>query len=175
MKYWARFRATLAKYGYRHYRYFWVKEFTKKGKLHLHIAISVYVPIWLIRHAWYYATEKTSWVVYITSRINNPAGYMMKYATKSIDSKFRYRERRYGFSRIGFSPKKYVPDGKWTYRYDTHLTAEMLHIVAAFMYRRRFVKFAGDMQRKEHWRRSYGTPPGRAPMDKDAVLSNWGI
>lgn len=136
MKFWARFRATLAKHGYRHFRFFWVKEFTQKGKLHLHIAIDCYVPIWLIRHAWYYATDKTSWVVFITSKINVPAGYMSKYMTKAfLQGKFRYRERRYGFSRHGFKLKKHVPDKKWQFKYESHLSPERkMEVLAEFAF-----------------------------------------
>jgi guanylate kinase len=41
MKYWNRFRATIAKHGYKGFKFFWVKEFTLRGLRHLHIAINI--------------------------------------------------------------------------------------------------------------------------------------
>lgn len=120
-KYFARFRAWLAKprkYGkrkrsYRNIKYFWTKEFQKNGQLHLHILINVYIPVDVIRAAWEWATYGTSRIVFITkinNEIRNPAGYMTKYMTKELEQshEFRYKERRYGFSRGKVNPFKAV-------------------------------------------------------------------
>lgn len=110
-KYWARFRQYILKnYGLK-LSFFWVKEFTKKGKIHMHILVDQYVHISKIRKAWKYATYQTSHIVHITGAKNegiyNPAGYMMKYITKTCDDeRFGVHERRYGFSRTpGFKPQ----------------------------------------------------------------------
>lgn len=110
--YWQRFRSYLLKYYDLKLAFFWVKEFTEKGKIHMHVLIDQYVHISKIRKAWRWATNGTSWIVHITGAknegIHNPAGYMMKYITKTCgDSRFGIHERRYGFSRTaGFNPQK---------------------------------------------------------------------
>lgn len=116
-KYFARFRAWLAKprlhnKKYRAFRginYFWTKEFTEAGKLHLHMLIDVYIPVKLIKKAWKWATYGTSTIVFITkiyNQIFNPAGYMTKYMSKELEQceQFRRKERRFGFSRNWKSP-----------------------------------------------------------------------
>ena len=109
MKFWGRLRAYLAKprragkgrkISYRHYRYFWVKEFTKKGTRHLHVMVDAYIPWQLIKNGWYHATGRTSWVVHIAANdLHSPAGYLAKYMTKVMNGEYRKGERRFGFSR----------------------------------------------------------------------------
>jgi hypothetical protein len=102
-QYWNRFKASLYKKGYRRFKYFWVKEFTKQGVCHLHVAISAYIPKSLIDRYWNLATEKTSFITYISYKgfLKNPAGYMTKYMTKQLYEGDLYErgERRFGFSR----------------------------------------------------------------------------
>lgn len=124
-KYFARFRAWLAKprlhhKKYRSFRginYFWTKEFQENGQLHLHILIDAYIPVQLIRKAWKWATYGTSKIVFITKinrEIKRPAGYMTKYMLKELEQadEFRRKERRFGFSRKGglFKPQVYKSD-----------------------------------------------------------------
>lgn len=122
-KYFARFRAYLAKprrtgktiRSYRRINYFWTKEYTQKGKLHMHVLIDAYIPIRLIREAWQWATYQTSHVVFITSlrsEIQKPAGYMTKYMAKAIDKGII--GHRFGFSRYShFRPVKRANPEKW--------------------------------------------------------------
>lgn len=129
MKAWARLRANLFKQGFI-FNYFWVKEYTKKGKLHMHIIIDANIPQKVIRHAWYLATKKTSYIIHmktIDMDIYNVAGYMMKYMTKTIaQNEFKKGERRYGFSRYeGFKPVKIPPDKHYVFDYDPHDTDKL--------------------------------------------------
>lgn len=99
--FWARFRATLAKHGHR-MTFFKVKEFTKNGQRHIHAIIDIFIPWNLIKHAWYEATEHSSYIVYIKStQVRSAAGYMSKYMTKdSVQcDRFDKGERRYSFSK----------------------------------------------------------------------------
>lgn len=108
-KYWNRFRATIRKHGYRP-DFFKVTEFTEAGVRHLHVIISVFIPWNLIKSAWYLATDKTSYIVFIKkSQVKSAAGYMAKYMTKQsvLSNLFRKYERRYTFSRS--FPRLHVP------------------------------------------------------------------
>ena len=130
MKAWNRFR-TRIKQLFSGFKYFWVKEFTKKGIRHLHIMINVYIPIAVIKRVWKKATTYTvkvqngreeretfASITHISGskkrKIMNAAGYMTKYMTKQMQGRnFDERERRYGFSRDnsfidpeGFRPSK---------------------------------------------------------------------
>lgn len=83
-------------------KYFWVKEFTKKGQRHLHILTNIYIDIKLLSKMWKKVTHGESYRVWINqANIRNAPGYMFKYLTKAFDDKnhhFNKKERRYGFS-----------------------------------------------------------------------------
>lgn len=124
MTYWARLRASLAKHGYKGYDFFLVKEFTKKGRRHLHVAISVWIPKAVLSALWQKATGH-SFVVWISSRkIRNMAAYMSKYMGKALtdtEHSYRYKERRYSSSKKW--PKIPKPDKKpsaWVFVYGPH-------------------------------------------------------
>lgn len=110
MKCYNRLRSNLSYHGYKGFKCFVVKEFTRRGVRHLHVAISAYIPQELISKCWYLATDKTSYITDIRYEddIKNIAGYLTKYMTKSIHSGgFEKGERRYSFSRHeGFKPVK---------------------------------------------------------------------
>jgi hypothetical protein len=111
-KYWNRLRASLRKNGYKHFQFFWTKELTEKGKVHMHILMDAYVPKKEIKRLWYLATEETSYIVKIKSpeslKIKNAAAYMTKYLTKSMGSRLGKNKRKYGFSRHkGFRVQQY--------------------------------------------------------------------
>lgn len=116
-KYWARFRSYLLKYYGLKLAFFWVKEFTQAGKMHMHVLIDQYVHWSKIKKAWKWATYGTSYVIHLTGSkengIYNPAGYMMKYITKTCkDERFGRKVRRYGFSRTpGFNPPRKEKSG----------------------------------------------------------------
>ncbi|HEY9758997.1 MAG TPA: hypothetical protein V6C97_27760, partial [Oculatellaceae cyanobacterium] len=100
-KYLHRFFMAIRKAGYK-FEYLWTKEFTKKGKLHVHAFITAFVPHGVIKHYWYLATDKTSYIVYIAqAEVRSTAAYMAKYMTKGAfnDEGFRPKERRYGMSK----------------------------------------------------------------------------
>lgn len=118
--FWQRFRSLLAKHGYTP-QYFKVKEFTIKGKRHLHVLISTFIPFNFIQYAWRQATEGTSyWVNIKKAQIKSAAGYMAKYLTKQTvqSDKFDKGERRYSFSklfpRVPKEPKTTEP-GRYVY------------------------------------------------------------
>jgi len=100
-KYWAKFRAILAKHGYGGFDFCKVTEINDNGLRHIHAMVSVFMPFNLIRYAWEMATEKTANRVNIKAvKLNSPAGYMAKYMTKAVTSAlFNKGERRYTFSR----------------------------------------------------------------------------
>ncbi|WP_145972511.1 inovirus Gp2 family protein [Methanocella paludicola] len=81
---------------------FWVKEFTKRGVRHLHVALNMYIPQARIKKLWTRATDGESYIVHIedTCEVRNAAGYMMKYMTKQLEGgdNFKTHERRYGFN-----------------------------------------------------------------------------
>jgi hypothetical protein len=95
-----RFFNALRKAGYR-FDYLWTKEFTKKGKLHIHAFITCFVPQGVIKHYWYLATDKTSYVVWIANaEVKSTAAYMAKYMSKDgFNGDFKKGERRYSMSR----------------------------------------------------------------------------
>jgi hypothetical protein len=94
-------------------RYFWVKEFTKKGQRHIHILCSVYVDHKLLKKLWKEVTLGESYRVWINEKpIRNSAGYLFKYLGKAYKVEIRYhrKERRYGFSRHSdFKPTRELP------------------------------------------------------------------
>lgn len=95
--------------------------------MHLHIIIDNAIPSKVIRHYWYLATSKTSFIIdikIIENDVYNVAGYMTKYMTKTINNAtFKRRERRYGFSRYsGFKGPNKTPDKKYSFIYDPHCT-----------------------------------------------------
>lgn len=117
--YWRRFRATIRKHGYRP-EFFKVTEFTEKGRRHYHVLVSVFIPWGLIKWAWYCATDKTAYVVFIKkTQVKNAAGYMAKYMTKQsvMSHQFRKHERRYSFS-MGFPRMPTAPPSEeWQFTY----------------------------------------------------------
>lgn len=127
---WARFRAYLAKRGYR-FKFVWVKEFTLAGKRHLHILISAYIPWRILRAGWLAATSGHSYIVDIRAhkgKIRSLGGYMSKYISKSLVgvNTFLKRERRFMFSQwVGWHVNKPIPQPGWSFvldpfaRYDT--------------------------------------------------------
>lgn len=116
---WNRLKASLRKYGYK-FAYCWFKEFTKKGRRHLHVLLDKFVRKSLIRRLWLKATENTSYIVKINRRpIRSAAGYCSKYVTKDIqhETRYAYKERRYTFSR-DFNIPKMESSGEWAFEYD---------------------------------------------------------
>lgn len=101
---WNRLRSSLSGCGYK-IEYFLTKEFTTKGKRHLHVLIDCWIPQKLLKRLWYKATGGKSYIVHITRwNAHHPAAYMTKYMTKSVgEFRFAKRERRYTSSR-GFLP-----------------------------------------------------------------------
>jgi len=120
MKAWNRFRAYFAKKGIK-FVYFGVKEFTKKGKRHLHILVNRYLRFEDIKYAWMLATEGYSWRVWINRvDIKSGAGYMTKYMSKTLDHEmFKRGERRYFHSRgIYFkNHRKFKPTHKFRFEF----------------------------------------------------------
>lgn len=119
MWYYHRFIANLLKYGYK-FQYYWVKEFMKNGRRHLHVIIDHFIPKNVIVGCWYNATRKTSFVAKINSRtIHNAAGYMFKYMGKELTTaKFKRYERRVGCSRGFRIPEaKKTTSGQWAFAY----------------------------------------------------------
>nr|WP_148266484.1 hypothetical protein [Methanocella arvoryzae] len=94
---------------------FWVKEFTKRGVRHLHVAINMYIPQSRIKELWIKATGGQSHIVHIEDacEMRNAAAYMMKYMTKQLSGgdNFKRNERRFGFSG-GKRPKQKDWEGK---------------------------------------------------------------
>lgn len=63
--------------------------------------IDAYVPVKILKHLWYLATEKTAFIVDIRAvrgKIHNTAAYMTKYMMKAV-SNHEKGVRRYQFSR----------------------------------------------------------------------------
>lgn len=119
-----RFRTSLRDKGYRNIRYFWVKEFTRKNKRHLHILINRYIPQGVIAAAWKQATLGWSYIVHITRvnmTIRKPAGYFAKYVGKALhDQNFRKHEHRYGHDQdTDWTCYSALPPGenKWKFEY----------------------------------------------------------
>jgi len=94
---------------------FWVKEFTKRGVRHLHVAVNTYIPQSRIKELWIKATGGQSYIVHVedTSEVRNAAAYMMKYMTKQLNGSdnFKKYERRFGFNG-GKRPKSTDWEGK---------------------------------------------------------------
>lgn len=127
-EFWNRLKASLRKYGYR-FAYCWFKEFTKKGRRHLHVLLDKFIRKGLIRRLWLKATDNTSYIVKINRRpIRSAAGYCSKYVTKDIQQETRYRrkERRYTCSR-DFNIPKIVSSGEWAFEYDPEYLARVPH------------------------------------------------
>lgn len=82
-------------------KYFWVKEFTRKGERHLHILIDTWIDHAELKKMWLTVTNGESWVVWVNETdIISAGGYCSKYLTKSFSyEKFDAYERRYAFSR----------------------------------------------------------------------------
>lgn len=145
MKAWARFRAYMKKKGYE-FDFFLVKEFTKKGKRHLHVLINRYIPSRVVMHAWRLATGGYSYIVKITRReIKNAAGYMTKYMTKTMhEGMFRRKERRYSCSRRYFREARlalvHISPVKFRYDYNPHIASVERAFPAAYMLRYRFFR-----------------------------------
>jgi len=112
MKHWKRLLDNLRVY-FPHIRYFWAKEFTKRGVRHLHVLINCYVPHGLLKRLWRLATEGQSDVVWVEKTVvRNAAAYMMKYMSKQFQcGGFEKGERRYGFGG-GKRPKVVEWEGK---------------------------------------------------------------
>lgn len=99
----------------------WVKEPFKKGDLHAHIAVSVFVPKAILDAAWRKATEGWGEWAYVNAGkrgggqdIKFMGHYMAKYMSKNLgkfkDKIFKRKERRYSFSHHPeFKLPKYKP------------------------------------------------------------------
>jgi len=124
MQAWNRLKTFLGDRGY-DIRYFSVKEFTRRGKRHLHIVMNRHIPHSLLKYGWSAATDRHSFIVHITRTdftVNSPGGYMTKYLTKTLHSKqFAKGEHRYSHDRkTDWSPvaKWRPPAGtEWTFQY----------------------------------------------------------
>lgn len=115
--YFARFRATLAKHGYRP-QYFKVTERTTAGLKHFHIIIDVFVPFNVIQAAWRAATDGTAyWVNIKKAQVKRAAGYLTKYMTKqTVFTDERAKgEHLYSFSRRFPRMPKPEPTGEWEF------------------------------------------------------------
>lgn len=118
-KYWNTLRTELKDAGFKLGRFFWTKEFTKRGTRHLHVLIDCYIPRIVIRKLWKRITGG-SYIVHISRmRVKNPAGYASKYLTKGFsEGEFKKYERRYGCSRH-FPPSRVrASDGTWEFRWN---------------------------------------------------------
>lgn len=120
-----RFKVYLALSGYSRIRYFWIKEFTKKGKPHLHILMNRYIPQAILSECWRQATYGKSYIVHVTRvnfTIRNPAGYVTKYLSKAIHQKnFKKGEHRFGNDREtnwkAYSTWTPACPGAWSFTY----------------------------------------------------------
>lgn len=109
---------------------FWVKEFTKQGVRHLHVAINTYIDHDELKNLWKKATYGQSYIVHIeaTHEVRNCAAYMTKYMTKQFNGgdNFKKGERRFGFSG-GKRPKHEWKDkapGKIEVEIDPHFNQD---------------------------------------------------
>jgi len=111
MRAWAKLRSLLRHAGYHHFRFFWVKEYTKAGEAHLHALVDAYLPWWLMRVLWAHATEGIANHLWVSGEpeyggdIKNPAAYAAKYVTKAAGMHMPKGRRRWGASR-GFAPAR---------------------------------------------------------------------
>lgn len=101
---WASFRRLMALKNYK-FKFFWCKEFTIRGEQHFHVLIDGFLPYGLVWSCWHISTHKLANHVTFSDpkkipKINNPAGYILKYLIKAvgINKRFRKGERRWGFS-----------------------------------------------------------------------------
>jgi len=118
-EFWHRLQNSLKKYGLR-FAYVWIKEFTKKGRRHLHVMLDRFIKKSLIKRLWIKATEGTSYIVKINHRpIRSASGYISKYVTKDVQNEQRYmpKERRYTFSHDFNLPKAQKSD-EWGFEMD---------------------------------------------------------
>ena len=113
---WNRLRASLLRCGFKNLEFILVKEFTQKGKRHLHIAVNAYIPQKQLSKLWLRATNGKSPVTWVTGRkIQTAAGYMFKYISKDVQggTQFKKGEHRYSMSRkkggLNFGAIKYNP------------------------------------------------------------------
>ena len=124
MEAWARLRSYLLKCGYK-LIYFGVKEFTRKGKRHLHILVNQYLPFMAVKNGWILATFGKSYRVWINRvDIKNAAGYMGKYMAKTLDHKmFLKGERRYFHSRGHYfkNHRQFKVTRKWRFDLDRRI------------------------------------------------------
>ena len=127
--------------------FFLVKEFTKKGKRHLHVLINRYIPSRVVMHAWRLATGGHSYIVKITRReIKNAAGYMTKYMTKTMHvGMFRRKERRYSCSRRYFREARallvHISPMKFRFDYNPHIASVERAFPLTYMMRYRVIQF----------------------------------
>lgn len=109
MKYWHLFYMRL-KYYYPHILIFWVKEYTRRGKAHIHYTTSRALDEQWVKRSWNQITG-TSYIAKCgdsSSEIRSPAAYMLKYMTKAHSKLDLYQkgERIYGFLGAKAPPKK---------------------------------------------------------------------
>lgn len=142
MECWARARTFLADHGIKSEFYFLVKEFTRRGKRHLHVLINCYIPQGVLKAAWIAATFGRSSIVYITrTDLKNGAAYMTKYLTKAITAgMFRRKEHRYSTSRRYFDDPSIKnafdrAGKKWKYEYDPHWRENVTSLSDIWIYR----------------------------------------
>jgi len=121
-KYWNTLRQELKDEGLEIKRFFWTKEFTKRGVRHLHVLIDRYIPKVVIKKLWRRITGG-SYIVHITRmQLRNPAGYAAKYMTKGfLEGAFRKYERRFSCSRNFPPTTAKSSDGTWEFRWNPSL------------------------------------------------------
>jgi len=111
---WNRFITSLRRKGWI-VRYFLVREYTRKGKAHLHVLVEGYWPWVQTSKLWVMATSGSSKITNI-KKIHNAGGavgYVVKYLTKSLDSQYNKGERRYTASRGALLPDLHGAD-RWS-------------------------------------------------------------
>lgn len=173
MKAWARFRALAAKHNVP-FDFFLVKEFTVKGKRHLHVLINRYIKGYDVKKWWWFATEKNSFVIKIVRRdIKNAAGYMTKYMTKAIgvDNKFVRGERRYTSSQRFFKEArmafKFTPAHEFSFEYRPHFGGTYKRYYPIWKYIRYHGLFS--MFDREPYPPLWEGPAGQAALWDDAA------
>lgn len=82
----------------------------------MHLMVSAWIPKHEIEELWYYATDRTAYIVRQRDHgIHSPAGYLSKYLQKGFrDAPFDKNERRYGFSSGDF-PKLPGNTDSWVF------------------------------------------------------------
>ena len=113
MSAWNLFLAGLRKDGYNP-RYMLAKEFTRKGKRHLHVIGEGWIPYRELSKRWKRATHGSKWIhVRPAHHKARAVGYVTKYMTKAAGSRmFDKGERRYSASRGVLWPA-WKPPGDW--------------------------------------------------------------